>query len=58
VLLEDATEPGRYLTIDRWRDAASFDAFMALHVDAYAALDDALALISSRGERLGAYVRR
>lgn len=58
VLLADATAPGRYLTIDRWSDAASFDTFMTLHGDAYAGLDDELAPISSRGERLGAYVRR
>lgn len=58
VLLADADEPGRYLTIDRWRDAASFDRFTAQHGDAYAALDDDLASLSGRGTRLGGFERR
>lgn len=58
VLLADIERPGRYLTIDRWRDAVAFEAFIGVHGDQYAALDDALAGISSRGHRLGAYVRR
>lgn len=58
VLLADARAPGRYLTIDRWRDAASFDRFMAQHHQAYAALDDDLAGVSGRGTRLGGFVRR
>lgn len=58
VLLADAAVPGRYLTIDRWRDEASFDRFMAERGEAYAALDDALAGVSGRGTRLGGFVRR
>ncbi|GAA4381508.1 antibiotic biosynthesis monooxygenase family protein [Agromyces bauzanensis] len=58
VLLADAAAPGRYLTIDRWRDEASFDRFTAEHGEAYAALDDVLAGISGRGTRLGGFVRR
>ncbi|WP_136709551.1 antibiotic biosynthesis monooxygenase [Agromyces sp. H66] len=58
VLLADAAVPGRYLTIDRWRDAASFERFQAEHGDAYAALDDDLANVSGRGTRVGGFVRR
>ncbi|WP_448811092.1 antibiotic biosynthesis monooxygenase family protein [Agromyces bauzanensis] len=57
VLLADAEVPGRYLTIDRWRDETSFDRFMAEHGEDYAALDDALAGVSGRGTRLGGFVR-
>ncbi len=57
-LLANAATPGRYLTIDRWREASDFEDFMAAHGDAYAALDDALAGISGRGTRLGGYERR
>jgi len=31
VLLADERAAGRYLTIDRWRDEASFDRFVAEH---------------------------
>ena len=58
VLLADVDAPGRYVTIDRWRDAASFDRFQEQHGDAYAALDDRLADVSGRGTRLGGFVRR
>ena len=58
VLLADARVPGRYLTIDRWRDEASFERFMAQHHEQYAALDDELAGVSGRGTRLGGFVRR
>ena len=58
VLLADAAVRGRYVTIDRWRDAASFDRFQEQHGDAYAALDDRLADVSGRGTRLGGFVRR
>jgi heme-degrading monooxygenase HmoA len=58
VLLADAADPGLYLTIDRWRDQASFEDFMVQESDDYAALDDALAGVSRRGTRLGGFVRR
>lgn len=56
-LLADDAAPGRYLTIDRWHDEASFKRFMAEHGDAYAALDDDLAGVSGRGTRLGGFTR-
>jgi heme-degrading monooxygenase HmoA len=38
-LLRDAAEPGRYLTIDTWRDAPALEAFQREHAAAYQALD-------------------
>jgi quinol monooxygenase YgiN len=38
-LLRDRANPGRYLTVDRWRSAAARDAFRALHAEAIAAID-------------------
>lgn len=58
VLLADADRPGRYVTVDRWRDTASFERFQEEHGEAYAALDDELADVSGRGTRLGGFVRR
>lgn len=38
-LMRDPAEPGRYLVVDLWLDAASFAAFKRDHADEYAALD-------------------
>jgi heme-degrading monooxygenase HmoA len=38
-LLRDEAEPGRYLTIDTWRDTAAFEAFQREHPADYQALD-------------------
>ena len=38
-LLRDPADPRRYLTLDRWEDAADFEAFKAAHGDDYRALD-------------------
>lgn len=55
-LLKDRVAPGRYLTVDRWRDEASYLAFRAAFSREYAALDDACAALTTE-ERPG-YVRR
>jgi len=44
---------GRYLTIDRWRDAADFDAFMGAHRAAYQALDAQCDAWTLHEERVG-----
>ena len=44
-----------YLTIDRWRSAADFDAFMAAHKAAYDALDRATQSWTTKERRLGAW---
>lgn len=38
-LLRDVADPARYLTIDRWADRASYDAFRHESADEYAAID-------------------
>jgi quinol monooxygenase YgiN len=38
-LMRDATDPGRYLVIDAWRDAACLAAFKQAHGPEYARLD-------------------
>ena len=43
LLLADRTAPGRFVTVDRWRDAAAHRAFHARFTAEYAALDTACA---------------
>lgn len=50
-LLRDPQDPERYLTLDRWDDAADFEAFKAGHGDDYHALDQACEPLCS-GEQL------
>jgi heme-degrading monooxygenase HmoA len=46
-----------YLTIDRWRSTADFDAFMAAHRAEYEALDRATRGWTTKERRLGAWDR-
>jgi heme-degrading monooxygenase HmoA len=49
-LLRDQARAGRYVTLDRWRSRADWQAFHDAHADAYARLDrECLAL--TRDER-------
>jgi len=50
LLLRDASAPGRYLTIDRWRSAEAYRAFRAAFAGPYAALDRQCEALT-RGER-------
>jgi hypothetical protein len=54
-LYEDATQPGRFLTIDRWARAENFEAFKAAHGADYDTLDRAFAALTVRQQRLGAF---
>lgn len=38
-LFRDATDPGRYLTVDRWESVVAFETFKQENAQAYAALD-------------------
>jgi heme-degrading monooxygenase HmoA len=40
-LFASSSEPGRYLTVDRFTDEAAWQAFLAEHREAYARLDAA-----------------
>ncbi|GMV31499.1 MAG: hypothetical protein AMXMBFR59_36240 [Rhodanobacteraceae bacterium] len=55
-LLADRAEPGRYLTIDRWRDEAAYCAFRERDGERYAALDRACEGLAEHEEALGSYV--
>lgn len=39
LLLEDPSMPGRYVTVDRWENAAASESFRERYGDAYAELD-------------------
>jgi len=54
-LLADRDVPGRYLTIDRWRDEASYRAFRLRFAEAYASLDQACEGLIEHEEALGSY---
>lgn len=54
-LLRPADGSGRYLTVDRWRTRAAFEAFRAARRDEYDALDRACEALTASEERLGEY---
>ena len=54
-LLRDPLEAGVYLTLDRWRSAADFQAFLARFGAQYAALDRACDALTSEETDLGQY---
>ena len=54
-LLRDPHAPGVYLTLDRWREAADFHAFLARFGAQYAALDEACDALTSEETDLGQY---
>ena len=55
-LLKDAYVPGRYITIDRWRNEEAFRAFRAQHDPDYEALDRACDCLTAAETRIGAFV--
>lgn len=52
-LLADGT--GRYLTVDRWRDRAAYDAFRRSAAPDYAALDAACESLTAAEREIGAF---
>lgn len=54
-LLEDHSEPGRYLTIDRWSDEVAYRAFRARFAQEYEELDEACEGLTEHEESLGSY---
>ena len=55
LLLRDAATPGRYVTIDRWESAASYEAFRERFAAEYAALDARCEKLTTREVRLGSF---
>src|SRR5690348_8788913 len=54
-LLRCTDEPGRYVTVDRWRSPADFDAFKREFGTAYEALNVALEQLKASEQRIGAF---
>ncbi|HEX2254954.1 MAG TPA: antibiotic biosynthesis monooxygenase [Thermoanaerobaculia bacterium] len=54
-LLRDGGLPGRYLTVDRWRSAAAWQAFRTRHGAAYAALDARCEPLTFAERHLGSF---
>jgi heme-degrading monooxygenase HmoA len=56
VLLHDPSQPGRFLTVDRWQDAQSYQAFRAKLAEPYAELDRICAHLTRAEMSLGSFV--
>ena len=52
-MLLDPAQGGRYLTIDRWSDRASYERFLADTAEAYDALDASLEGLATREVPVG-----
>ena len=55
LLLQDQSDPGRFLTIDRWRSQGARDAFLAEFRAEYDALDRACEPLTRHESNLGSY---
>jgi heme-degrading monooxygenase HmoA len=55
-LLRDTQAPARFLTIDRWDDAATFERMQAAAREEYARLDARFAEMTLSERRLGVFV--
>ena len=54
-LMRDESSPVRFVTIDRWRDSTSYEAFQWRHQKDYAALDARCAALVEHEERIGTF---
>ena len=55
VLLRDSERPGRYLTIDRWPNLATFEHFKQKHEAEYRRIDAEMEHLTSSEKRLGVF---
>lgn len=55
LLLADEASPNRYVTLDRWIDAASYRAFRDRFADEYAALDAACEALTGVEREIGSF---
>ncbi|WP_133500615.1 antibiotic biosynthesis monooxygenase family protein [Cognatilysobacter terrigena] len=55
LLLMDPSTSGRYVTIDRWRDEAAFDAFRTTFATEYEQLDRECEHLTLREQALGVF---
>ena len=54
-LMQDMADPSRYVVIDLWRDAASFEAFKQAHETEYATLDKDCEALTESEVHLGTF---
>ena len=54
-LMRDESSPARFVTIDRWRDSTSYEAFQWRHQQDYAALDARCAPLIETETRFGTF---
>lgn len=52
-LYRSTSKPLEYVTVDVWRDAASYDAFRETHADEYARIDREMENLTVAEENLG-----
>ena len=55
LLLRDAANPLRFITVDRWQSAEAYRAFRSSFAAAYAQLDERCAHLTTRETSLGHY---
>ena len=55
LLLHDASDPSRYVTIDRWRSVEAYRAFRATFAEEYDAIDRECEGLSSQERSLGEF---
>ena len=54
-LVREASVPGVYVTIDRWRAASDYDTMLRENVGTYTRLDEECAALTLTEEKLGAF---
>jgi quinol monooxygenase YgiN len=54
-LLRDADVPGRYLTVDRWKDAKSYDLFREKFAAEYKRIDEQMEKLTESEKRVGVF---
>lgn len=55
LLLRDQANPQRFITVDRWRSAADYQAFRAASAAAYCDLDERCQSLTEHERSLGSY---
>jgi len=55
LLLKDKAVAGRYITLDRWRNEAAWQAFQVAYAAQYAQLDKACENLTEKEQPLGSY---
>ena len=54
-LLADADVPGRYLTVDRWKDLKAYESFRQEFAAEYKRIDEEMEAMTERERRVGVF---